>query len=199
MKYFLIALAFLIGPALFAESIDHNASSFSQRERPRERVDTYDFSGIFPNLENIDIDAKRKKRVEFDLSGEYPLLTSVNYEGSFGHLNGKLTGQYPALTLVNLFCTNCAMQLDLSGAWQRSCEINIIGQKEDVMLTLPEGVGLIIHTKTAPSGKVVAKEGLKKQGVFHIWKKTYQNDLAETADIVLTLYVETTAGKIFLN
>jgi len=162
-------------------------------------VDRFDFSGEFPNLTNIDIDARRKKCVEFDLSGEYPLLTSVNYEGSFGFLKGDLTGNFPCLTLVNLFCTSCAMTLDLTGEWQRSCQINIRGQKEDVAIILPEGVGLIIKTKTSPAGKVFAKDGLKKQGWYKVWKKTYHNQLAETAPIVLTLDIETSEGNIILN
>lgn len=165
----------------------------------RHHVDRFDFSGSFPNLEDIDIDARKKKRVEFDLSGDYPKLASVNYEGSFGHLKGDLTGKYPLLSSVNILCTSCAMQLNLAGEWKQSCQIAIRGMKEDIVLTLPEDVGLIIHTKTSPSGKVIAKEGLKKKGWFKIWKKTYHNALAETAPVVLTLDIETTDGKIILN
>ncbi|MCH9627355.1 MAG: hypothetical protein S4CHLAM2_09930 [Chlamydiales bacterium] len=197
MKLVWILLLLLASP-LWALSADRTAKSFQNRKQTR-RVDTFDFSGEFPHLENIDIDACRKKCVEFNLSGVYPLLTSINYEGRFGSLTGDLTGDYPELTLVNLLCTSCAMQLDLTGNWQKSCQLNIRGEKEDIALKLPENVGLIIHTKTFATGKVIAKEGLKKQGWFHILKKTYQNELAETAPIVLTLEIETTDGNIILN
>lgn len=197
MKRFIL-FSLLLTPTLWALPIDHTTSSFSTR-RVKERVDRYDFSGEFLNLENIDIDARKQKRVEFDLSGTYPLLTSVNYEGSFGHLKGDLTGNFPCLNLVNILCTSCAMQLDLTGEWQQSCQITIRGLKEDVAVKLPENVGLIIHTKTSPTGKVITKEGLKKKGWFKVWKKTFHNELAEIAPIVLTLDIETTDGKILLN
>ncbi|MCC5832523.1 MAG: hypothetical protein JJU12_05720 [Chlamydiales bacterium] len=198
MQFFLL-LSLLFTSSLFAlPPIDRSASTFQMR-KVNQRVDRFDFSGAFPNLENIDIDARKNKCVEFDLSGEYPLLTSVNYEGSFGSLKGALTGKYPILSTVNILCTSCAMQLDLTGEWERSCRITIRGVKEDIALTLPEGIGLIIHTKTSPSGKVIAKEGLKKKGWLKILKKTYHNALAETAPIVLTLDIETTDGKIILN
>lgn len=199
MKFVLLFVCLAFGSTLLAAvPVDRSASSFQMRQM-KQRVDTFDFSGAFPNLENIDIDARKNKRVDFDLSGDYPQLTSVNYEGSFGFLKGKLTGNYPLLNSVNILCTSCAMQLDLIGDWKQSCLITIRGTKEDIALTLPEGVGLVIHTKTSPSGKVVAKDGLKKQGWFKIWKKTYQNELAETAPVVLTLDIETTDGKIILN
>lgn len=196
MKYFLYL--FLLASPLFAEHIDRQASSYQLR-KINQRVDKFDFSGDFPNLENIDIDARRKKRVEFNLSGDYPLLTSVNYEGTFGYLKGDLTGNYPLLTQVNLLCTSCAMQLDLTGEWKQSCQINIRGQKEDIVVKLPDTVGLIIHTKVSVNGKVIPKEGLKKQGWYHVLNKTYKNALAETAPIVLTLYIEATDGRIVLN
>ncbi len=195
---FLILLFLLCTTSLLAAPIDRSASSFQMRKQKRY-VERFDFSGEFPNLADIDIDARKKKNVEFDLSGEYPLLTVVNYEGSFGHLKGDLTGKYPCLTLVNIFCTSCAMQLDLTGEWERSCQLNIRGVKEDVTLILPEGVGLIVKTKTAPAGKVFAKEGLKKQGWMKVWKKTYHNELVDTAPVVLTLDIETTLGNIILN
>lgn len=197
MKYVFLALLFLT-TTVFAVPIDRSAKSYEMRKK-NKRVDRFDFSGEFPNLENIDIDARRKKCVEVDLSGDYPLLSTINYEGSFGNLKSEFTGNYPCLALVNLFCTSCAMELDFTGNWQKSCQINICGQKEDIVLKLPEGVGLIINTKTSPSGKVFAKDGLKKQGWLKIWKKTYHNELVETADIVLTLNIETSDGNIILN
>ena len=196
MKY-LVAI-FLLFP-IFLSAVDHSARTFEERRPVRHRVDTYDFSGIFPNLENIEIDAKRKKSVELDMTGEYPLLTHVNYEGSFGKLRGSLTGDFPLLELISVSCGSCAMDLDLRGSWQRSCEISICGLREDIVLTLPSDVGLVVHTRTKPAGKVIASEGLKKQGWFHVLSKTYQNALVDTADVVLTLTIETSEGNIILK
>lgn len=198
MKYLLALILFLSTSAVSNTPIDSSAHSFSMRQQ-NKRVDRFDFSGEFPNLEDIDIDARKKKCVEFDLSGDFPLLTSVNFEGGFGELKGNLTGNYPCLTLVNLLCSSCAMKLDLRGKWEKSCQINIRGLKEDVTIVLPEDVGLVINTKISPSGKVCPKEGLKKQGWFSILNKTYKNELARTAEIVLTLDIEISDGKIILN
>ena len=200
MKLFLVILCLLSG-SLFAEHItlDPSAHSFEMKPRQKERVDTFDFAGHYPDLENIDINGRRRKNVEFYLTGEYPILESVNYEGAFGILSGELTGTFPKLTLVNFLCTHCAMKFDLDAEWKQSCEINIRGGDENIHLTLPKNVGLIIHTKTAVKGKVVASEGLKKKNRFGILKKTFENELAETADIVITLNIECADGHIFLN
>ncbi|MEZ5315381.1 MAG: hypothetical protein R3E91_04135 [Chlamydiales bacterium] len=197
MKIFLLTLL-LFSPSLFSHPIDRSMTNF-QMHQINHHVDRFDFSGEFPNLQNIDIDGRKKKRVEFDLSGDYPLLNSVRYQGSFGFLKGAFTGKYPSLSFVTILAKNCAIQLDLKGRWSCDCEMIIRGMKEDVIIHLPEDIGLIIHTKTSPSGKVFAKKGLKKQNRWTIWKKTYQNPLAKTASVVLTLNIETTDGKIFLH
>jgi hypothetical protein len=167
--------------------------------RKKERVDVFDFAGNYPQLSNIDINARKKKHVEFYLTGDYPALESVNYEGAFGILVGKVTGNFPKLALVNFVCTNCAMKLDLGAKWQQSCEITIRGADEDICLTLPKKVGLVIHTKTAFKGKVIPCEGLKRKKRMGILKKTFANELAETAEIVLTLHIESGEGRIILN
>lgn len=177
---------------------DRQASSYELRKQNR-RIDTFDFTGEYPFLENIDIDARRNKKVELVLTGEYPILETINYEGTFGALKGKLTGNFPNLSLVNFLCTSCAMDLDLSAGWQRSCEINIVGMKEDIILNLPQDVGIQIKTKTGARGKVIAAEGLKKEGWFGILKKTYKNALFDTSDVVLIINVETTDGRIILK
>ena len=123
----------------------------------------------------------------------------VNYEGSFGVLTGKLTGKFPQLAVVNFLCSSCAMTLDLSAPWSRSCEINIRGADEDVVLTLPKDVGLEIHTKVSLKGKVMPCEGLKKKEKLGVFKKTYVNDLAETSPVVLIIHIELADGHIILN
>ena len=170
-----------------------------EQPRKKERVDVFDFEGNYPELTNIDISARKKKHVEFYLTGEYPVLESVNYEGSFGILEGKLTGNFPKLALINFLCTNCAMKLDLATKWQKSCVITIRGEDEDIYLTLPKDVGLVVHTKTAVKGKVIVPEGLKKKNRFGIRNKTFENELAQTAEIVITLNVELAEGCIILN
>jgi hypothetical protein len=199
MKIFL-SIFFLAAP-LYAEHFkaDPTARSYASGVQKRHRVDTFDFSGIFPELEHIDIDATRKKNVSLDLTGEYPQLTSINYRGSFGKLTGSLTGKFPLLSQINLLCTSCGMDLDLNARWQQSCVINIQGQDEDITLNLPKDVGLVIHTKTKAKGKVVPCEELKKKNRFGIFNKIFENDLAETSPIVITLNVELADGRIILK
>ena len=196
----LLFVLLLFSP-LFAERIriDPSVRSFEERPPGKERVDVFDFSGEFLQLENIDIDACRKKNVKFYLTGSYPELESVNYKGAFGVFSGELTGNFPQLSLINFLCTSCAMNFDLEANWQRSCEINIRGTDENIVLTLPKDVGLVIHTKTSLKGKVVVCEELKKKGWFKILNKTYKNSLAETAPVVLTINIDINDGRIILN
>ena len=179
--------------------VDPNARKFESSEPKKMRVDTYDFEGNYPELEHIHIDAKRKKNVVFTLTGEYPILERVNYEGSFGVLSGELTGVFPQLKMINFLCSNCAINLDLTANWSQSCDINIRGADEDIVLTLPKDVGLEISTKVALKGKVIPCDGLKKKERFGILKKTYVNELAETSPIILKIHVELAEGHIFLK
>lgn len=194
---FAFILSLLASFHLFGDIVDQSAASFELREK--KRTDVFEFPGEYANLKNINIDATRKKKVEFYLNGDYPLLKTVNYEGGFGVLKGELTGKFPQLTLVNFLCTSCNIDFDLSGQWEQNCEITVRGMKEDITLILPTNVGLVIHTKTSPSGKVIANHELKKKGWLGVLNKTYYNTLSETSDVVLTLHLETTDGRIILN
>lgn len=198
-----LAVIFLVvlTSSLFAErfSADPSARSFESSQPKKQRVDVFDFEGVYPELEHINIDARRKKNVEFNLTGAYPALEMVNYEGSFGLLSGKLTGNFPQLAVINFLCSSCAMQLDLGAAWSRSCAINIRGADEDVVLTLPKDVGLEIHTKVGIKGKVIPCDGLKKKERLGILKKTYFNELAETCPIKLIINIELAEGRIILK
>ena len=191
----------LLCSSLFAETIapDPSSSSFEVKQSGKFRVDTFDFSGVYPQLENIDVDGRRKKNVEFHLTGEYPLLESVNYKGTFGSLSGELTGNFPLLSLINFMCTSCAMRFDLNADWQRSCEINITGGTENIVLKLPKNVGLVIHTTTAARGKVIPCKGLKKKSWLGIFKKTYENELVESSPIIITLNIALSDGSIILE
>jgi hypothetical protein len=199
VRFVLCLLVFT--PLLFAEriTIDPSTSSFELRPPQKERVDVFDFEGEFPELKKIDINARKKKNVEFYLTGDYPLLESVDYEGSFGVFKGELTGNFPKLASVNFICTNCAMQFDLDTKWQCPCEITICGENEDIILALPKDVGLVIHTRTGVKGKVVACEGLKKKKWYSITKKTFENSLIETAPVTLTINIVVGEGSIVLN
>ncbi len=195
-RFFFFSWIFLLTASLHAERIDPATTSFEQREQ-KYRIDVYDFSGEYSQLENIDIDARRKKRVEMLLTGEYPLLEKVHYEGSFGSLIGKITGSFPKLSLLNFLCSSAAMQLDLNGKWKQSCEINIQGTTGNIALTLPKDIGVIIHTKTGPTGKVFNND-LQKQGWGWV-NKTFVNELYGQSEIQLTINVEVTKAKIILN
>lgn len=197
----LILLFLFLCAQLCAETFtaDGSASSYETVKPKKYRIDTFDFSGQYPQLGKIEIDARRKKNVVFQLTGNCPLLERVNYEGFFGTLSGKLTGNFPLLSVVNILCTNCTMDLDLSAHWQHSCMITLRGSEGDIVLKLPKDVGLIIHTKTAVRGKVIPCESLTKKGWLGLLNKTYKNSLADTAPVVLTINVELTDGSIVLN
>lgn len=175
------------------------ASRHVEIGKAKKRVDTFDFGGAYPHLEKIEIDARKNKNVEFELSGDYPLLELVNYEGAFGFLKGKLTGHFPKLSIINILCTSCAMDLDFHADWIQNCEINITGLKEDLHISLPEGVGIQLNTRVAPKGKVYVPDGYKKKGWLGVLRKTYQNELFETAPIKLVFNVQTSEGKIIFN
>jgi hypothetical protein len=182
---------------LAAQKIDPSSKSYVEQPN-KYRVDTYDFSGVYPDLQNIDINARKKKHVSLDLSGEYPRLETVDYEGSFGLFNGKMTGFYPNLRMVTFAMSSALMDLDLRGKWARSCEITVTGSKRDITLYLPKDVGVKVDARTGLKGSVHAGE-FKKKGWLPFTQKTYENELVETADIVLHITVATTDGHIYLK
>lgn len=192
MRYLSVFL--LLATSLMAVEIDPSTASFTQRKQ-QCRVDVYDFIGDYPNLKNIDIDAKRKKRVEFNLTGSYPVLEKIVYEGGFGSLNGLLVGDFPSLKQVNFLCGNMAMNFNLQGQWHQSCACTFRGAKEPIVLQLPKDVGVIAHVNTKLGAKVIAGP-LKKKGWWKITHRTYKNQLADTADIVLTLYIDAAKSSI---
>lgn len=104
MMVFLLSLIFLalVPNPQEIPKIDPNMSHYEMRQKKQYRVDQFNFSEVYPQLENIDIDGRRLKEVVLDLSGEFPILKSVNFEGSFGNLSGKLTGSFPLLKTVNI-------------------------------------------------------------------------------------------------
>lgn len=193
MKKFLLSI--LLCTSLLANDVDRSVTSFERREK--QRIDHFDFSGEWPNIEVIDIDATRKKRVEIDLTGHYPLLEKIHFEGGFGLLNGAITGQFPKLTTINFLCGSSAMTLDFRAKWTQSCEINVRGMKENINITLPAEVGLVVMTKVGARGHVYV-EGLKKKG-FGLLNKHYKNALADRAEIVLYVNIEATDGNIFVH
>lgn len=189
MKYLLVLL--FISSPLFALKIDPNSSSFEMREK-KERVDVFDFSGEYPQLEKIDIDGKKKRVVEFILDGSYPLLTQINYTGGFGSFKGDLTGSFPVLEKVTLACSKAVMEIDLQGQWSKKCEIYLASQG-DLRVLLPKDIPLLIHTKCAPGGKVIPGE-LKRKSFGWLSKTYVRGD-----EPLLIINCETKAGSIFLE
>ncbi len=192
----ILCLLFLFSP-VFAAPMDTNIRSFEQREK-KFRVDVYDFIGEYPHLENIDIDARRKKNVELNLTGTYPVLERILYEGGFGNLRGKLTGRFPVLEQIELLCGNAAMELDLRTHWERSCSLHCIGAKERIVLQLPHDIGIIAYVDTRLGAKI-SPGPLKKQGWWRTMHRIYKNDLADTSPIVLTLHIESTEAPIIFE
>jgi hypothetical protein len=192
-----LLLLLLLSCSLFAETIDPSLNDFKIKERETVRVDRYEFPGTYDKLENIDIDASRKMRVELDLSGAYPLLKKINYFGTFGTVNGKLTGAFPQLDLIDFHASNTQMKLDLNGKWEKNCTINLKGGRGQIELILPKDIALVVNTKVGLKGRVI-NHSLKKKGKG-ILKKTYINPEALSSPIELTLNIEVSEGKIILN
>ncbi len=190
----LTAIFLILAAPLLAIKINPSATGFDDHKK-RHYVDSYDFSGLFPHLENIDIDAHKKKCVEVDMSGEYPLLRSFCFDGSFGTFDGMLTGSFPLLSELEFSVTDNNMKIDLRGDWQKDCDITLVGRDAEVVIKLPKGVGLDIRTKTATRGKVVA-EGLKKKG-FGFNKKRFL--VHPEAEITLHLDLQIANGRIILQ
>jgi hypothetical protein len=193
----LFVVLFLFSSGLWATKVDPETTSFSHHEEKRYRVDTFDFSGEYPQLENIDIDARRKKRVELNLTGEYPLLEKINYEGSFGSLAGRLTGKFSSLSSVTISCSSAAMQLDFSGKWEKNCEITIRGSTGDILLVLPKDIGVLVKTKTSPTGKV-QNLSLSKKG-WGWMNKTFVNEHYAVSPILLTINIEATKANVIIK
>lgn len=194
MRCFLL-FVFFSTVSLWAVHIDPSTSSYELKQK--KYVDTFDFAGEYEKLKNIDIDARKKKRVELLLTGKYPALESINYEGGFGSLTGKLSGFFPALSKVVFACSSASMDLDLTGEWKQDCEINITSPKGEIALTLPKDVGVIVHAKKKLLGKIQA-EGLQKKG-RGLMHKTYVNQEYGKNPVTLTLNLAVTEGSIILR
>lgn len=173
-------------------SIDPSIQSYEIRKKTR--VDYFDFSGEYTNLKNIDIDGKRLKEVEMTLTGNYPLLEKIQFEGGLGSISAKLTGTFPELKEIDFLCNAASLELDLSGKWDKECHINLTGSSGILKITLPKDIGIIVSTKAAGVGKV-AKGPLKKKG-WGVISKNYVNELYEKTPITLHIDIVTKDGKI---
>ncbi|AHK63799.1 hypothetical protein [Chlamydia avium] len=173
-----------------------NCSLFSEHyisEDEQFHIDRFNFSSSFPDMETMEIYAQRKKRVHFDVSGDFPRLVSIAYHGSFGFLRGKLTGNYPELTTLEFSCSSCKMDLDFRGTWYKNTFITINNESEPVTLVLPRDVGVIVHTTVSTKGKVIVEGDLVKRG-RGIWKKTYCNSLIDLSPVTLVFNVHSRSG-----
>ncbi|ADZ18436.1 hypothetical protein [Chlamydia psittaci] len=162
-------------------------------EDEKFHIDRFNFSGEFPDMETMEIHAQRKKRVHFDVSGDFPKLESIVYNGSFGFLRAKLTGRYPELTSLVISCSSCKMDLDFRGKWERNATISLSNEAEPLTLTLPKNVGVIVHTKVSTKGKVMLEGDFEKRG-RGIWRKTYHNSLVGIAPVTLVFEVQSGSG-----
>lgn len=192
MKPFLFFFSLLIslsGP--IGAATDKNASSFEYQEK--KHVDRFDFSGNFPNLENIDIDATKKYRVEMTLDGNFPLLEEIRYLGSFGDLKVKMTGTFHALTNADFSVASSNSKFDLRGTYQKHCTIRIASTRGNMTIIVPKDVGYVLTTHIGPKGRVVTD--LKQKG-FGWLERRYENDLQEK---MITLSLETKEGVLTIK
>ncbi len=181
--------------------IGWNSFSFAFSEGPAHYlsedekfyVDTFDFSGNFPDTETIEIHAQRKKRVHFDVSGQFPKLETISYQGAFGLLRAKLTGEYPELSLLTMSCTSCKMDLDFRGNWKKNVTVQISNESEPITVILPKEVGVIVHTQVSMKGQVITSSELTQKG-RGIWRKTFQNSLVREAPVTLTFHINSSNG-----
>ncbi len=194
MKKLIATLLILSFAPLCAAKIDPNHRKFDT-SRKTQQVERYDFDGTYPQLEDVYIDAHKKKNVELKMEGEYPVLRNVTYDGSFGRVRADLTGSFPVLTDVDFKVTSSRVDLDLRGQWGSDCNIIVTGTSANVTIKLPDDVALDIKTKTTARGKAKCDK-LKKKGLFT--KKRFQGG-PEDADVTLTIYVEVTDGQITLR
>lgn len=165
---------------------------FSERcviESEQLHVDHFQFANTSAELETIDICADRRKRVRLDVSGSFPKLETVSYQGSFGKMWGIFTGDYPELSSLNFECTTCKMDMDFRGVWHRDATIFIRNEGEPIVLKCPQNVGVVVHTKMGTSGKVLLNGSFVKKG-YGVWNKTYHNSLVGTSPVTLTFVVE---------
>lgn len=160
-------------------------------------TDYLDFSSTFSDMETLEIHAQRKKRIHFDVSGSFPNLETIHYQGSFGYLRANITGDYPAMHAMAFTCSSCRMELDFQGRWYKDACIRIANEGEPIVLTLPSDVGVIVHTDISMKGKIVIEHDLQKQG-FGLWKKTYRNALVGHSPITLVFEVRSGAGGMII-
>lgn len=195
--FFLFFVSSFFGTSLHALRIDPNASSFAQREK--KKVEVYDFTGDYPKLEDVDIDARKKINVELLLSGNYPLLKKINFEGGFGAVSGAITGTFPLLETVDIVCTDSLLSLNLDAKWEKECTINIAGTG-DIVLNLPKDIGLLVTIKTAtPFEKIYVNHPslFKRKGI--LMQKIFLNPIAEGETRPIKINIISAKGTITLN
>lgn len=173
MKFFILLV--VCASSLFAEKIDPQAKSYVTIQKER-RVDTFDFSGTYPELEEINIDAKKKMRVEMVLNGSYPVLKDFLYVGCFGTFDGIVTGHFHAIKEMTFACGSSSCSLDFTGTWDQDCTINIKNNYGDVAIKLPENVAITLETKVGPAGKIIChNESLLKKKTLNWMRKSFCN------------------------
>lgn len=171
--------------------ITQNTQSFEYVEK--KQVDRFNFSGNYPQLENIDIDATRKYRVEMLLDGNYPILSDIRYKGSIGELKVKMTGTFHKLTSAEYFLGSTQAKIDLRGSYKKPCTIHLTSSKGDVTVTLPKDTGYTVTVHQGPTGRV--RTELKQKGYGWL-ERHYENAIVEKT---LTIEIETKEGTITLK
>lgn len=184
--------------SLTADVIDPQTKSFSLREK--KKAELFEFSAEYPELYEIDIDGKRKVLTEIYLTGSFPVLESLTYEGGIGSFKAEMTGNFPKLKKALFSFVTADTLLDLRGHWTEECTIIIQNRRGNVTLWLPEDVAVEIITKTEPlqAQLVIENPQIKKKGLG-IRQKTYLNARGWKEKPLLHLIIQKDKGQITLR
>lgn len=174
--------------------IDPLCTSFESVERKNSK--NYNLSDTYPNLRTIDLEVPGGQRSQLVLSGDFPVLESVNIESSSGNITAAFTGNIPELTDISIHSNSGKLNLDFRAKWRQNCHIMLETTSGDMRIKLPRGVGVKVRTKTT-SGEVTSSE-LKKEG-WLVHGDAYTNSLYGIAPITLTIEARATSGNIDLN
>lgn len=155
-----------------------------------EPIVSYDLDGNTGEVEikqkkNISINSGNSKNTwDIELNEDIPMELNVNAGASDTTLD--LSGIY--LTELTVDAGVGDIEVDLSGNWQESFDATINTGVGETTVILPKEIGV----------KVIAEQGIGKSnfnGFISKGNDVYVNDAYESADVIITVNVETGVGE----